>query len=346
MIEDKGIRIKNIYYMLTYAFRALLMNNFEEIAGEDFDHIHDLFAAILAEGVSTQLKQGLYRQYIGKQENIPVLRGKLALAGTLKNRMARQQVLACEFDELSEDNVYNQILKVAMTILARQPAIKSENKARLHKLLFFFKNISDIDPSTIQWATLPIFRGNQNYRMLINIAFFVLTDMLLTTEKGQYKLIAFSDNQMNLLYERFILEYYKKHHPYLKPKASQIHWLLDEGSPTHLPIMQTDTTLEYAGETLIIDAKYYGETMQRSFDKPTYHSANLYQVFSYVKNLDKDQSGKVSGLLLYAKTSESVTPDADLVISGNRISVKTLDLNQPFNGIKKELDACVPLTAK
>ena len=44
MTIDKGIFIRNIYYMLTYAFQELKQNNYEEIAGEEFDEIHDLFA--------------------------------------------------------------------------------------------------------------------------------------------------------------------------------------------------------------------------------------------------------------------------------------------------------------
>jgi 5-methylcytosine-specific restriction enzyme subunit McrC len=146
---------------------------------------------------------------------------------------------------------------------------------------------------------------------------------------------------MHRLYERFILEYFKTHHPQLNPRASQIEWILNEGSSVHLPIMETDTTLEIEDQQLIIDAKYYGKAMQTRYDKLTYHSAHLYQIFSYVKNLDKDQSGKVSGVLLYAKTNEAVTPDEDLVFSGNRISIKTLDLNQPFDGIKAQLDGLI-----
>ena len=39
MTKDKNIFILNIYFMLTYAFRELKQNNYEEIAGEDFDNI-------------------------------------------------------------------------------------------------------------------------------------------------------------------------------------------------------------------------------------------------------------------------------------------------------------------
>ena len=107
--------------------------------------------------------------------------------------------------------------------------------------------------------------------------------------------------------------------------------------------MQTDTTLSYKGISLIIDTKYYSRTMQSrvQYDTRTIHSNNLYQIFTYVKNMDVGRTGNVSGLLLYAKTNESITPDSDFRMSGNRISAKTLDLNQEFPVIAGQLDLIV-----
>lgn len=78
--------------------------------------------------------------------------------------------------------------------------------------------------------------------------------------------------------------------------------------------------------------------MQEQFDKQTIHSGNLYQVFTYVKNLDKDNTGLVSGMLLYARTQESIAPDLDAHFGPNRIMVRTLDLNQEFSGIREQLN--------
>ena len=75
MTIDKGIFIRNIYYMLTYAFQELKQNNYEEIAGEEFDEIHDLFAEILLRGISFQLKQGLHKEYISCHGSLSTLKG-------------------------------------------------------------------------------------------------------------------------------------------------------------------------------------------------------------------------------------------------------------------------------
>ena len=63
MTIDNGIFIRNIYYMLSYAFQELRRNNYADIAGEDFNNVHDLFAEILVHSVSFQLKQGLHKEY-------------------------------------------------------------------------------------------------------------------------------------------------------------------------------------------------------------------------------------------------------------------------------------------
>lgn len=64
MTKDKNIFIKNIYYMLSYAFTTLKESVYDDIQKESFDNINNLFADILFKGIGLQLKQGLYKEYI------------------------------------------------------------------------------------------------------------------------------------------------------------------------------------------------------------------------------------------------------------------------------------------
>ena len=122
MIKDKSIFIKNIYYMLSYAFTTLNQGGYEDVATEEFENIHNLFAAILAKGISRQLKEGLYREYLNRKEDVAVVRGKIDMSGTIQNRLSRRRVLTCEYDELSENNLLNQILKTTVTLTTAIPA--------------------------------------------------------------------------------------------------------------------------------------------------------------------------------------------------------------------------------
>ena len=343
MIKDKSIFIKNIYYMLSYAFQVLKQSNYDEVSKEAFDHIEDLFAAIIAKGVARQLKQGLYRTYITKNDTLSVMRGKLSMPGTIRNRLQRKQQLDCEFDELSENNLFNQILKTTGQFLICADGVGADRKSEMKKELVFFDGIDTLDPSIIRWDRLMYQRNNQNYEMLMNLCYFVLDGMLQTTDSGDYKLATFSDEHMARLYEKFILEYYRKHHTYLSEvKAGQVKWnydpLTDQNMIQFLPVMQTDIMLRLKHRILIIDAKYYGETLQKQFDKYSLHSGNVYQIFTYVKNQDAEQTGNVGGILLYAKTDEPITPDGMVKMGANWIGAKTLDLNMEFSQIAAQLD--------
>lgn len=109
--------------MLSYAFTTLNQGGYEDVATEEFENIHNLFAAILAKGIGKQLKQGLYREYLNRKDDITVVRGKIDMPGTIRNRLSRKQVLTCEYDELSENNLFNQILKTTVMLLLRHATI-------------------------------------------------------------------------------------------------------------------------------------------------------------------------------------------------------------------------------
>jgi len=328
--------------MLSYAFSILKQSNIEKVSGETFDNIHNLFAAILGNGIGQQLKQGLYREYILKNDDLPVLRGKIDIPGTIKKRLCRTQKIACEFDELSENNIFNQILKTTVLLLIKNKNVAPKYKNDLKQKILFFSNVNVLDPRSINWSKICFQRNNHTYRLLISLCQFIMEGMLLNKENGEQKLASFIDEQhLSRLYEKFILEYYRKHYPELNANASQIPWAVDDDYRTMLPAMQSDITLSCGRKTLIIDAKYYGQNTQSQYDKHTIHSHNLYQIFTYVKNKTL-QPGftdhEISGLLLYARTTAAVQPDGDFSMSGNRISVKTLDLNQPFENIARQLD--------
>ena len=340
MIKDNKILINNIYHMLSYAFQTLKQENYKDVSVESFDEMYDLLAAILVKGISFQLKHDLYKEYINYQEDLAVVSGKINISETLKKYSAHKKVLSCNFDKFSENNLYNQILKTTVMLLLRNKKVKAEYKDNLKKMMLFFSDVDLLNPKDIRWSTIQFQRNNQTYRMLIGICQLIIEGMLITTNAGDYKLASFIDEQrMCRLYEKFILEYYRKHFPELTVTASQIPWCVDDS--TMLPTMQSDIHLQKDNIVLIIDAKYYSQTTQFRYNKHTIHSNNLYQIFTYVKNRDYQFGGlehTVSGMLLYAKTEDEIQPDNVYQMHGNQITVKTLDLNLPFVDIKKQLD--------
>lgn len=334
------IPIKNVYYMLSYAFQVLREDGYKKLETEEFHNTAELCAAILARGVSYQLRKGLGKEYVGKSESVSTLKGRIEVSESIKELTMLRNQMICSYDDFTVDTRMNRIIKATMLLLLRMD-ISKERKKELKKMIIFFGDVSDIDIHSINW-NMQYSRNNQTYRMLISICYLVIKGLLQTNTDGSMKLMDYLDEQrMCKLYERFILEYYRKEHRELVANASQIPWQLDDEESSMLPIMKSDIMLSKGDRYLIIDAKYYEHILQNYYGGNSINSANLYQIFTYVKNKEAELTGKrhtVSGMLLYAKTNEMMIPNNTYKMSGNLISVKTLDLNCDFQEIARQLD--------
>lgn len=326
--------------MLSYAFQSLNSKAYKKIESEEFENTAELFSEILIIGVSSQIKQGLVRDYIDITETTSSIRGKISISESINNQSFIKKQLNCTYDEFSPNCYLNQIIKSTMAILVKSDISKMRKK-KLKNLLMYFRDVDLIDLKSINWK-IRFDRNNQTYRMLVGICYLVVNGLIHTQKSGNVKLMEFLDDQrMSRLYEKFILNYYKKEHSEIKAHTPQIPWQIDDGIDFLLPKMQTDVTLEHGGKILIIDAKYYVHNLSKHYGKDIHHTGNIYQIFTYVKNKQLEMQGndvEIGGMLLYARTTSEIQPDSDYVMSGNNISVKTLDLNQEFNLIKNQLD--------
>ena len=222
------IPVQNVYYMLLYAFKVLNEQGYKRIATEEFNNTAELMAAILAKGIAVQLKRGLGKEYISQTEDLSSLRGKIDIAESIKTQSMLRKKLICTHDDFSVNSTMNRIIKSTVELLLKADIAKSRKK-ELRKLMVFFADVTPIDLYSVNW-NLQYNRNNQSYQMLISICYLVVKGLLQTNTDGATKLMDFLDEQrMCRLYEKFILEYYKKHYPKLTVSASQIPWSLDDG---------------------------------------------------------------------------------------------------------------------
>lgn len=322
--------------MLCYVFQNLQQSKYKTCEIENFDNARDLFAEILIKGISQELKKGLGKEYILKQTQLSNPKGKFNITESIKNLAIQKKQLVCDYDEFSINSYLNKIIKTTSILLIKSD-ISLERKKLLKRLMIYFNEVEELNPFTINWK-IQFNKNNQTYKMLIHICWLVIKGLIQSNDNGQFKINDFIDEQrMCRLYEKFILEFYKKEYPSLKVSSSQIKWALDDDDDDYmLPLMQSDIMIETKNKVLIVDAKYYEHSTQKRFNTITLHSNNLYQIYTYVKN--KSVCGKqVSGVLLYAKTNETVLPNKSYLMDGNKISAITLDLNCDFKDIKQQL---------
>lgn len=339
---NKVIPIRNVFYMLSYAFQVLNENGYKKLGTEEFSNAGDMCAAILIKGVNNQIRRGLRREYVSCSDSLSALKGRINITESIKQNTLIKHQMVCSFDDFSPNCYLNKIVYSTLKLLLKAN-ISSDRKRELRKILVYFDGVEELDIHRIEWH-VQYDKNNQNYRMLISICYLVVKGLIQTTSEGTIKMMDFFDEQrMCRLYEKFILEYYRKHFPSLCVNASQIEWALDEeDDDSLLPVMKTDITIENRqnNRILVIDAKYYSSNLQEQYNKYTIHSNNLYQIFTYVKNLEAlyGNEKNISGMLLYARTTDAVQPNGVYHMSGNIIAVNNLDLDVEFENIANALN--------
>lgn len=342
-MQSSKIPIKNIYYMLAYAFKCLRTGVFKKLSSESFDNIENLFAEILILGLRSLVKQGLLRGYEETSDGLSSPHGRLNVSETLKSGTLLKRKIVCTFDEFTENIEFNRIVKTTCVYLNSLRDVDLERKTNLRKLMGNFMKVQPIDLHLVDWNKR-FNRNNQTYKMLIYVCHWLYLRKIQTEEGGTNLGKSFyEERKLSNLYEKFVFEFFRQEYSSsFLVNASHIEWQLDFGSEIDLlPTMKTDITLRRNSKILIIDAKYYGQEMQSNRDVETIRSGHLYQIFAYVKNKawEMRETGiAVSGMLLYAKTDAAITLDKNYSMSGNQISVKNLDLNVSFEDLRKPLD--------
>ena len=335
------IPVRNIYYMLSYAFRVLHEKGYKNVEIENFDNVSELCAAILVAGMKLQIKRGLFKEYLPHTAELSTLQGKVEVSDTIMKLAKKEKRLVCAYDEFTVNSYMNRIIKTTIELLLKADMPKTR-KRELRKVLIFLYDVETLKVDLIDW-NFHYNRNNQHYRMLVSVCYLVIKGLLQSKREGTVKLMSFFDDQrMSAIYEKFIYEYYRKEHPEISVSSSRIKWQLDDGYDNMLPNMQTDVMLSNNEKTLIIDAKYYSRNTQVYYGKQTIHSRNLYQIFTYIKNASvNNREREILGMLLYAKTADTKELNEVYNMSGNKIAVKTLDLNVEFKEIAQQLDSIV-----
>lgn len=113
------IPVRNIYWMLAYAFRTLRKGAYKRLDSEKFDNSLDLCAAILTHGIESQVKQGLNHEYSLQTKALSRLQGKVDVTTSLKTSSLLKRQLVCSFDEFTADTPANRIVKSTAILLLR-----------------------------------------------------------------------------------------------------------------------------------------------------------------------------------------------------------------------------------
>ena len=337
------IPIENIYFLLCYAWNKLDEKERVNVSIDDKTELLDLFAKILINATKTLIKRGIDKNYIDHTEELSGVKGKIQISHTLKSNLLIKQRTICTFDEFSSNIILNRILVSTIYRLTRTKGLDKELKKELVAIQRMLNGIEQIEITSSLFNQVRLNRNNRFYGFVMNVCQIIYDSTLPSEEQGKFKFSDFTrdDNKMNQLFEAFIRNFYRiEQRKYKTVKKETIKWQFentDKENYQYLPQMETDITLENDEEKIIIDAKFYRETMTVNYDKERIKSANLYQLFSYLLN-QEDVSIKTktaTGILLYP----TIETDYDLNFKyyDHKIQIRTVNLNTNWRNISTRL---------
>lgn len=343
------IPIENIYFLLCYAWNKLDEKERVNVSIDDKTELLDLFSKVLINATKMLIKRGIDKNYVDHTEELAGVKGKVQISQTLKSNLLFKQRTICNFDDFSANIILNQILVSTIYRLIQTKGLDKQLKSELVSLQRMLSGIDQIEITNPLFKQVRLSRNNRFYGFVMNVCQIIYESTFPSEEQGKYKFSDFTrdDNKMNQLFEAFIRNFYKiEQKKYKTVKKEIIKWQFDKTdneSYQYLPQMETDITLENEDEKIIIDAKFYRETMTLNYDKEKIKSANLYQLFSYLLN-QQDSSLKTqnaTGILLYPTIE---TPyNLNFKYNQHKIQIRTINLNSNWRNISKRLKEIIEI---
>jgi 5-methylcytosine-specific restriction enzyme subunit McrC len=337
------IPVRNLYYLLLYAWDMFSDGQMAMVDAEPDTDLLNLLASVLARGVDRVLRRGLDRGFLPVADDVAGVRGKLELSRTLKANLAPRACTACSFDDLSYDVPHNRVLKATLGNLLRSGPLDREVRRHVRTSYARLEEISSIRLTRRSFSSVQLHQNIRFYRFLIDVCLLLFECLIPDQATGTFRFrdVTQDDERMHRVFERFLYNFYKHEQELFDVRRSQFPWAdaSGDGIPM-LPVMRTDITLLRPGQSIVIDAKYTPHALQQHpYGAATFRSGHLYQMFAYLKNLRVPLDTAVDGLILYPQAKERL--DATVALSGHRLRLRTINLNQHWKLIRRDLLALV-----
>lgn len=304
--DEKNLNI--FIYMLMYAYDVKLLNENTSFSENlKLNNILEVFVQMFANGLLQELKKGLYKEYLTKQDNLPVLKGKYLINENLKYNFIKNKIY-CEYDEFSENNSLNQFFLYAIKYL--QKFVNDKKLLKQCELIFDEVEYKSVD---INKLNIHFDRLNLRFKTSFEIALLLLRQSIPLFNQDKKSFAFLFD--MNVLFEKFIARMVKE---------------LDNNAKIQNQDNFGDLTLKpdiiIKSKNLIIDCKY-----KILKENKTSSRNDRYQMYVYGNNFKLEMNFRT--ILLYPKNlNEKDLNNKKPIYLGNNdrkveLRIRYIDLN-------------------
>ena len=354
----KDIPILNLYYLLCYAWDFAEERDTRVLgdAGK-LSAVQDLLGMVLATRANRLRRRGIDRGYVERREDLPGIRGKLAVSETGKRALRARGRAACDFEELSVDILPNRILRSSLDSLRRLGKRRRGKRGELmgldggvrQEVVSAYHRLGGVSVVPLRRRTFGLVQLDRNrrlYRFLLSVCRLVYDSQLVDGSKWDRTIfvdLRTDERKMWRLFEEFVTGFYRREQREfsVNSKGRGISWCRPEGATDEdralIPRMEADIILESKDRRIIMDTKFYREALAGRYGSAKLKSGNLYQLLTYLRNREatKPNGPRHEGILLYPQVDEPVA--AEIRLECFRIQARTINLRQCWRKIHKDL---------
>ena len=272
------------------------------------DSLLELVVLLFVEASERVLRRGLLSGYVEREDDLPIVRGRILGDRQLLERFGQLDRIICRFDELEHDVVENQLLTAALQVAS--PRVTSVGlQRRISRLRGVLEPICDTDQLNLAGArtTMTYNRLNAHYETAHQLGWLLfdalgIDDLFVPGEAQSFSFLL----NMNQLFERFVTRVVEQILPATRYRVTSqspfksVVWNVTSQRPYTSII--PDVVVERRGESdcrVAIDAKY------KLYDERGFDQSDIYQTFLYAFALGATSSGGVpTSLLLYPATAD------------------------------------------
>lgn len=351
-LADCGIPIRNIWYMLLYAWDQTMLTHRWRAEVETAPNLDVLLASILARLVQQRLRIGLGRNYLQETGLLRTLRGRIDFGRSVKGLTLQNNQLYCQFHEFSADVPKNQIVRSTLDRVARIGEFGQDRTKSAHLKQLLRRLVRDLDQIKVIELNLDLFRrqnlgrNDGDYRLMLAICELLLRRHMPMESTGSNFLPSVDRDALTLyrVFERFVARFYQMHlQDWIVKPQTRLDWNAEKVSE-YLPAMKPDLFFEHkpSGRIVILDTKFTNRILAHSQHGNTiFQSGHLYQIYAYLRSQEQRSMNYRSsnGLLLYPAANHHLAESFQL--QGHRIDVRTIDLALPWQEIERDLLALI-----
>ncbi len=341
-----GIPVRNLWMLLVYAADLAGFLDRAEADVDEETELPELLATLLAAVVERRLRRSLSRGYRMTGEELPRVRGRIDWLATESGSLLRRGLVACRFEELTNDTPRNRLVRAAlerMAAVVRKPDLSRRCGALARTLAV--QGVGGKRPTRAEASTDQIARHETEDRLMVAVATMALDHLVPAEAAGDVHLTRLDRDERLLrrIFEKAVAGFYRHELGGLWRVRTQLGLGWDAVAPTPgltalLPGMQADVVLDHGDRRTVIDTKFTGILTARPHGGEAFKSPHLYQMYAYLRSQvgrGDARADVAEGVLLHPSLDRHV--DESVTIQSHRIRFATVDLARPSPDVRARL---------